>query len=97
MIINMNSWGSGSDSGKIVTVHVTPGTGANVTCTDGKQTFTGTTDSSGNAVFKLAKGAWTITAMQSGVSVSQNVTITADCTINLDLNQIPVFTYTGSY
>ena len=94
MIINLS--GSGA-SGKIVTVNVIPGTGASVTCTDGKQTFTGTTDSSGNAVFKLAKGAWTITAMQSGVSVSQNVTITADCTINLDLNQIPVFTYTGSY
>lgn len=94
MIINMSGGGS---PGKIVTVHVTPGTGANVTCTNGKKTFTGTTDTNGDAIFKLAKGSWTITAEKSGASVTQNVTVAADCTVNIDLNQIPDITYTGSY
>lgn len=96
-MVPMYGFGGGGDSGKMVTVHVTPGTGANVTCTNGKKTLTGTTDTNGDAIFKLAKGSWTITAEKSGASVTQNVTVVADCTVNIDLNQIPDITYTGSY
>lgn len=94
MIINMSGGGS---PGKTVTVHVTPGTGANVTCTNGKKTFTGTTDASGDAVFKLTKGVWTITAENSGATFTQNVNVSDDCTVNISLEQIPEFTYTGDY
>lgn len=96
-MVPMYGFGGGISAGKIVTVHVTPGTGANVTCTNGKKTFTGTTDENGDAIFKLAKGPWTITAEKSGASVTQNVAVVEDCTVNIDLNQIPVFTYTGTY
>lgn len=96
-MVPMYGFGGGGASGKIVTVHVTPGTGANVTCTNGKKTLTGTTDTNGDAIFKLEKGPWTITAEHSGASVTQNVTVAEDCTVNIDLNQIPAFTYTGSY
>ena len=94
MIINMSGGGS---PGKTVTVHVTPGTGANVTCTNGKKTFTGTTDANGDAVFKLTKGVWAITAENSGASISQDVSVMEDCTVNISLEQIPDFTYTGDY
>lgn len=94
MIINMSGGGS---PGKIVTVHVTPGTGATVTCTNGKKTYTGTTDANGDAIFKLAKGQWMITAENSGASISQNVSVMDDCTVNISLEQIPDFTYTGDY
>ena len=54
MIINMSNGGS---SGKVVTVNVTygakVGSEAIVTCTNGKKTYSGTTDANGNAVFKL--------------------------------------------
>ena len=96
-MVPMYGFGGGGSGGKTVTVHVTPGTGANVTCTNGKKTFTVTTDENGDAIFKLAKGTWTITAEKSGVSVLQNVTVAEDCTVNIDLNQIPAFTYTGTY
>lgn len=86
MIINMSGGGS---PGKIVTVHVTYGnaigSGANVVCTNGKKTFAGTTDAAGDAVFKLTKGTWTITADKNGSSSSTNVSVSEDCTVNMSL------------
>ena len=96
-MVPMYGFGGGGSVGKTVTVHVTPETGANVTCTNGKDTFTGTTNGDGNTIFKLKKGPWTITAEKSGVSVSKNVSVAADCTVEIDLNRIPAFTYTGTY
>lgn len=94
MIINMGGWGS---PGKIVTVHVTPGTGAAVTCTNEKKTLSGTTDADGNAMFKLNKGVWSIRAEKEGTTRTLSVNITGDCTVELSLEQIPEFTYTGDY
>lgn len=86
MIINMSGGGS---PGKIVTVHVTyggaAGSGANVVCTNGKKTFYGITDSEGNAVFKLTKGGWTITADKNGSTSSLNVDVSGDCTVDISL------------
>lgn len=92
MIINMSGAGA---PGKVVTVHVPPEVGATVTCTDGKKTLSAVTDGSCNAVFKLTKGAWSVTAQKSGVSKTANVNVTDNCTLELSLEQIPVFTYTG--
>lgn len=94
MIINMSGAGA---PGKVVTVHVPPEAGATVTCTNGKKTLSAVTDGSCNAVFKLAKGAWTVSAAKSGVSKTANVNVTDNCTLELSLEQIPVFTYTGEY
>ena len=94
MIINMSGAGA---PGKVVTVHVPPEAGATVTCTDGKKTVSAVTDSSCNAVFKLSKGAWSVTAQKSGVSKTANVNVTDNCSLELSLNQIPAFTYTGEY
>ena len=94
MIINMSGAGA---PGKVVTVHVPPEAGATVTCTNGKKTLSAVTDGSCNAVFKLTKGAWSVTAEKSGVSKSANVNVTDNCTLELSLEQIPVFTYTGEY
>lgn len=94
MIINMSGAGA---PGKVVTVHVPPEAGATVTCTNGKKTLSAVTDGSYNAVFKLAKGAWTVSAAKSGVSKTANVNVTDNCTLELSLEQIPVFTYTGEY
>ena len=94
MIINMSGAGA---PGKVVTVHVPPEVGATVTCTDGKKTLSAVTDGSCNAVFKLTKGAWSVTAQKSGVSKTANVNVTDNCTLELSLEQIPVFTYTGEY
>lgn len=94
MIINMSGAGA---PGKVVTVHVPPEVGATVTCTNGKKTLSAVTDGSCNAVFKLAKGAWTVSAAKSGVSKTANVNVTDNCTLELSLEQIPVFTYTGEY
>ncbi|MGM9587245.1 MAG: glycine-rich domain-containing protein [Candidatus Limivicinus sp.] len=94
MIINMSGAGL---PGKIVTVCVAPGTGAAVTCSNGSKTYTGITNSSGNALFKLTKGTWTITAELQGVSKTVQASISEDCTVNISLEQIPSFTYTGSY
>lgn len=86
MIINM---GGGGSPGKIVTVHVTYGTGigngANVTCTNGKKTIAGTTDTSGDAVFKLSKGPWTITVKKAYSSSSKSINVVDDCTVNISL------------
>lgn len=86
MIINMSGGGS---PGKIVTVHVTygnaTGSGANVVCTNGKKTFAGTADAAGDAVFKLPKGTWTITADKNGSASSMNVNVSEDCTVNISL------------
>lgn len=94
MIINMSGAGA---PGKVVTVHVPPEAGATVTCTNGKKTLSAVTDGSCNAVFKLTKGAWSVTAQKSGVSKTANVNVTDNCTLELSLEQIPVFTYTGEY
>ena len=94
MIINMSGAGA---PGKVVTVHVPPEVGATVTCTNGKKTLSAVTDGSCNAVFKLTKGAWSVTAEKSGVSKTANVNVTDNCTLELSLEQIPVFTYTGEY
>ena len=91
MIINMSGAGA---PGKVVTVHVPPEAGATVTCTNGKKTISAVTDGSCNAVFKLTKGAWSVTAQKSGVSKTANVNVTDNCTLELSLEQIPVFTYT---
>ena len=82
MIINMSSGGS---AGKIVTVHVFYKSTVNVTCTDGKKTYTGVTDANYNVIFKLPKGIWTITAEQDGYTSSINVNISKDCTINISI------------
>lgn len=94
MIINMSGAGA---PGKVVTVHVPPEAGATVTCTNGKKTLSAVTNGSCNAVFKLTKGAWTVSAAKSGVSKTANVNVTDNCTLELSLEQIPVFTYTGEY
>lgn len=82
MIINMSSGGS---AGKIVTVHVFYRSSVNVTCTNGKKTYTGITDANYNVIFKLPKGVWTITAQQDGYTSSINVNISEDCTINMSI------------
>lgn len=84
MIINMSSGGGGS-AGKIVTVHVFYKSTVNVTCTNGKKTYTGVTDANYNVIFKLPKGIWTITAEQDGYTSSTNVNISEDCTVNISL------------
>ena len=94
MIINMSGAGA---PGKVVTVHVPPEAGATVTCADGKKTVSAVTDSSCNAAFKLAKGPWAITAEKNGVSKTVNVTVFQDCTVNISLDKLPAFTYTGDF
>lgn len=99
MIINMSGGGS---PGKIVTVHVTyggaAGSGANVVCTNGKKTFYGITDSEGNAVFKLTKGAWTITADKNGSTSTVNVSVSEDCTVDIALFAATInVTYPAGY
>lgn len=88
-MVYMYGFGFGGPPGRNVTVHVTyggaTGSGANVSCTNGKKTFYGVTDTNGNFAFKLAKGRWTITANKSGSTSSVNVDITGDCTVNVSL------------
>lgn len=88
-MVYMYGFGFGGPPGRNVTVHVTyggaTGSGANVSCTNGKKTFYGVTDTNGNFAFKLAKGRWTITANKSGSTSSVNVDITGDRTVNISL------------
>ena len=78
-----NSWSE--SSGKIVTVHVFYRSSVNVTCTNGKKTYTGITDANYNAIFKLPKGIWTITAEKDGYTSSINVNVSEDCTVNMSI------------
>lgn len=94
MIINMSNSGS---SGKVVIVRVIPKTQASVTCTNNNKTFTSTTDATGNAIFKLTKGIWSITVEKNGFTKTVNINVTEDCTVELSLEQLPKFTYTGNY
>lgn len=82
MIINMS--GSGS-SVKTVTVHVLYKSSVNITCTNGKKTYTGMTDTNCNAIFKLPKDIWTITADQDGYTSSIKVNVSEDCTVNISI------------
>lgn len=86
MIINMSNGGS---SGKVVTVNVTygakVGSEAIVTCTNGKKTYSGTTDANGNAVFKLTQGSWTITAKKAYSSSSKSINVIDNCTVDISL------------
>lgn len=88
-MVYMYGFGFGGSPGRNVTVHVAyggaTGSGANVSCTNGKKTFYGVTDANGNFTFKLAKGKWTITADKSGSTSSVNVDITGDCTVDISL------------
>lgn len=78
-----NSWSE--SSGKIVTVHVFYRSSVNVTCTNGKKTCTGITDANYNAIFKLPKGIWTITAEKDGYTSSINVNVFEDCTVDISI------------
>ena len=95
MIINMS--GSGS-TGKIVTVHVLYRSAVNVTCTNGKKTYTGMTDTNCNVIFKLPRDIWTITAEQDNYTSSINVNISEDCTINMSIFEATInITYPKGY
>lgn len=88
-MVYMYGFGFGGPPGRNVTVHVTyggaTGSGANVSCTNGKKTFYGVTDAYGIFTVKLAKGKWTITADKSGSTSTVHVDITGDCTVNVSL------------
>lgn len=89
-----NSWSE--SSGKIVTVHVFYRSSVNVTCTNGKKTYTGTTDANYNATFKLSKGIWTITAEKDGYTSSINMNVSEDCTVNMSIFSATInITYTA--
>lgn len=70
---------------------------ATITATSGGQTVSGTCNSSGAVTLTLTAGTWTVTATNGGVSKSTQVTVNSNKSITLIANQIPAFTYTGSY
>lgn len=78
-----NNWNE--SSGKIVIVHVLYRSAVNVTCTNGEKTYTGITDANYNAIFKLPKGIWIITAEKDGYTSSINVNVSEDCTVNMSI------------
>jgi hypothetical protein len=76
---------------------VTGYSGAKVTITNGKDSFTKTTGNDGSAVFeKLSKGIWQVTATDGNESVSYEVQIGRDSSNTLNLNAIPSFLYNGT-
>lgn len=70
---------------------------ASITATSGSKTVSGTCDTSGSATLALTDGTWTVKATSGGVSKSTSVTVNSHKSITLIANQVPAFTYTGSY
>lgn len=78
-----------------LTVNTNPG--ATVEATTSSDAVSATANASGVATLALKDGSWTITATSSGASSSATVTMDSHKNISLIANNIPAFTYTGSY
>lgn len=67
---------------------------ATVTVTNGKQSYTKTTDSNGSTIFeKLAKGIWNVTASDGSVTNSYSVEVGKNKDNKLNINVIPEISY----
>lgn len=97
MIGRTNAGGGGAPNKS--TIIVTAPTGSAVTCKSGSTTKTAP-EKNGTWTFSgLGNGTWTITATKSGQTATKSVTISRLEVeyVTITYNQIPAFTYTGSY
>lgn len=94
MILNVISSGGKKECYSLL---VYTNSGANVTVTNVKDTFTKTADSKGAAAFCLTPDVWEITCTKDNQTRTSSITIGSDNIIDILLSYIPDFTYTGTY
>lgn len=76
---------------------VSTSSGATVTVTNNRKTYTQTTNTAGNAIFgKITKGVWEITAEKGSLTATETVDVQEDKIVTIVLNTIPEFTYKNS-
>ena len=94
------SLGNGLLAGRVVTRDMTPISGASVTFSHGSQTFTVTTDISGNYISPpLAAGSWDVTASDAGfvATTFHGAQVVANSTVTVEsLILVPASTFPGT-
>lgn len=88
----------GNDGVSTYILTVSTASGATVTVTKNNKTYTAISNDSGIAVFeKITKGIWDVNVSIGSLTSTKIVNVVSDTFIEIIVNFVPDFTYSGSY